>query len=78
MLEALHNAGWRNYSLFLRQDGLLVGYVESANFAKALDAMKAFDVNTRWQNEMREFFVDPQHREADRQIDRLEQVFYLP
>ena len=29
MLEALSAAGWRNYSLFLRQDGLLVGYLET-------------------------------------------------
>jgi L-rhamnose mutarotase len=25
MLEALRQSGWRNYSLFLRPDGLLVG-----------------------------------------------------
>ena len=26
MLTALRDAGWHNYSLFLRDDGLLVGY----------------------------------------------------
>ena len=29
MLRALHRSGWHNYSLFLREDGLLIGYVET-------------------------------------------------
>src|SRR4029453_2156820 len=29
MLRALADTGWRNYSLFLHDDGLLVGYVEA-------------------------------------------------
>ncbi len=29
LLEALRDAGWRNYSLFLRDDGLLIGYAEA-------------------------------------------------
>jgi L-rhamnose mutarotase len=36
MLEALTAAGWRNYSLFLREsDGLVVGYLETDDFAAA-------------------------------------------
>ena len=27
MLDALRETGWNNYSLFLREDGLLVGYL---------------------------------------------------
>ena len=33
MLAALRDTGWRNYSLFLRDDGLLIGYVESDDLA---------------------------------------------
>ena len=29
MLEALRDAGWRNYSLFLSDAGMLVGYFEA-------------------------------------------------
>jgi L-rhamnose mutarotase len=29
MFKALATTGWRNYSLFMRNDGLLVGYVGS-------------------------------------------------
>lgn len=78
MLHALRDTGWHNYSLFLREDGMLVGYVESPDFQKALEGMKHLDVNARWQNEMRDFFEDAQGRDADRQIETLEQVFFLP
>lgn len=77
MLDALRSTGWHNYSLFLREDGLLVGYVESPDFAQAREAMAALEVNQRWQNEMREFFVDSAGRHADKQMAPLEQVFYL-
>jgi L-rhamnose mutarotase len=78
MLDALRSAGWHNYSLFLREDGLLVGYVESPDFEQARAAMANLDVNRRWQAEMREFFVDSSGRDADRRVQPLEQVFYLP
>ena len=58
MLLALRDAGCRNYSLFLRADGLLIGYLETADLAAAQAAMAATDVNARWQAEMGEFFVD--------------------
>ena len=35
MLAALRAAGWRNYSLFLRPDGLLIGYLETEDFEAA-------------------------------------------
>ena len=35
MLAALSEAGWHNYSLFLREDGLLVGYLETEDFDAA-------------------------------------------
>ena len=50
--------GWHNYSLFLRDDGLLIGYVETPDLAAAQAGMAATDVNARWQAEMAEFFED--------------------
>ena len=40
MLAALREAGWGNYSLFLAQDGLLIGYLETDNYQAALDAWR--------------------------------------
>ncbi|MFJ1750789.1 L-rhamnose mutarotase [Streptomyces sp. NPDC088116] len=56
MLQALTECGWRNYSLFLREDGLLVGYLETEDFAAAQAAMAATEVNARWQADMAPFF----------------------
>lgn len=56
MCEALTATGWHNYSLFLREDGLLVGYLETEDFAAAQAAMEKTEVNARWQAEMAPFF----------------------
>jgi L-rhamnose mutarotase len=77
MLAALSAAGWRNYSLFLDDDGLLVGYLETDDFAAALRAMEATDVNARWQAEMAGFFELPDDARPDTGFRRLEEVFHL-
>ena len=73
MLDALREAGWRNYSLFLREDGLLVGYVETDDFEAAQRAMAATEVNERWQRDMAPLF----DARADHALVRLEEVFHL-
>ena len=57
MLRALAATGWDNYSLFLRDDGLLIGYLETDDLAAAQAGMAATEVNARWQAEMGDFFV---------------------
>lgn len=76
MLRALKDTGWNNYSLFLRADGLLIGYVESEDFAAARQAMAQTGVNARWQAEMGEFFVELECR-PDEAFLQLEEVFHL-
>lgn len=56
MLRALRDAGWRNYSLFLAEDGLLVGYFEADDARAAQARMAATAVNARWQREMAALF----------------------
>ena len=77
MLAALHETGWRNYSLFLRDDGLLVGYVEADDLDAAQAAMARTDVNTRWQSEMAEFFTGTDGRPPDEGFVLLTEVFHL-
>ncbi|MGW2222204.1 L-rhamnose mutarotase [Nonomuraea sp. NPDC001684] len=76
MLDALRRAGWHNYSLFLRDDGLLVGYLETADFEAARKAMEATEVNARWQAEMAPFFEDLDGR-PDEGMRPLDEVFHL-
>jgi L-rhamnose mutarotase len=74
MLDALRGAGWHDYSLFLRADGLLVGYLLAEDFAAARAAMDATEVNSRWQAEMADFFVDGR---PDHHMHVLDEVFHL-
>jgi L-rhamnose mutarotase len=76
MLAALTDTGWRNYSLFLRDDGLLIGYVEADDLTAARAGMAATDVNARWQAEMAPFFVDLQGR-PDEAVALLREIFHL-
>jgi L-rhamnose mutarotase len=77
MLDALRSTGWRNYSLFLDDDGLLVGYLETDDFDAAVAGMERTDVNARWQAEMAEFFELPSGERPDTGLRRLEEVFHL-
>ena len=78
MLDALSATGWRNYSLFLhRADGLVVGYLETDDFAAAQAAMAATDVNRRWQAGMAPYFQDLAGQRPDEGLVRLEEYFHL-
>jgi L-rhamnose mutarotase len=77
MRAALLATGWGNYSLFLRDDGLLVGYLETPDFEAAREGMSKLAVNERWQKEMAEFFTNPPGVTADRAMAPLEEVFHL-
>ncbi|MCC6456621.1 MAG: L-rhamnose mutarotase [Caldilineaceae bacterium] len=77
MLQALSECGWRNYSLFLREDGLLVGYFETEDLAAARACMAQREVNTRWQADMAPFFEELGGRRPDEKIMPFEEVFHL-
>jgi L-rhamnose mutarotase len=74
--RAARHRGWRNYSLFVRPDGLLIGYVESDDLAAARAAMAATAVNARWQAAMAPFFADIDGR-PDEGFLLLEEVVHL-
>ncbi len=77
MRQALRETGWRNYSLFVRDDGLLVGYLETDDFEAAQRGMEEREVNARWQAEMAGFFELPGGERPDTGLQRLDEVFHL-
>jgi L-rhamnose mutarotase len=77
MLTALADTGWHNYSLFLREDGLLIGYFETPSLEQALAGMASREVNLRWQREMAAFFLDLGGATPDTGFLQLEEVFHL-
>ncbi len=78
MLAALKRTGWRNYSLFMREDGLLFGYFETPeSFAAARAGMAKEEVNNRWQEFMAPFFEGLSGAHADQGMIELQEVFHL-
>ena len=76
MLEALRDTGWRNYSIFLSDDGRVIGYFETDDLRACLDGMAATEVNGRWQQTMADHFVDLDVS-ADQAFLYLPEVFNL-
>ena len=78
MLDALRRNGWRNYSLFVRKDGTLFGYMETPeNLQTALADMAKEEVNTKWQEFMAPYFESLEGARPDKMMLELEEVFHL-
>jgi L-rhamnose mutarotase len=76
MLAALRESGWHNYTLFMREDGLIFGYFETdTDLATARAQMAATEVNSRWQ-EFMSSFMDASAR-PDETFVQLEEYFHL-
>ena len=76
MLRALQRCGWRDYQLFLREDGLVVGTLLTDDLAAAQAAMEETAVNARWQADMAPFFALADGR-PDRSAEPLDLIFDL-
>ena len=75
MLTALRDSGWRSYSLFLSETGLLIGYFEADDKDLAQARMAATDVNVRWQAQMAELFAGEGN--PDEEFSYVPEVFNL-
>ena len=76
MLDALRAAGWRNYTLFARADGLIFGYFETDDSLQTAQAkMAVTEVNARWQAFMAPY-TDASVR-PDESFVELEEYFHL-
>jgi L-rhamnose mutarotase len=77
MLDALRRTGWHNYSLFMRDDGLLFGYFEAAeSFSASLEGMAKEEINQKWQEFMAPYFESITGR-PDQNMVELDEVFHL-
>lgn len=78
MLDALRRNGWHNYSLFIRDDGLLFGYFETPeSFQAALAGMAKEEINAKWQEFMAPYFENLSGKHADESMLELREVFHL-
>ena len=78
MKNALSRNGWKNYSLFMRPDGLLFGYFEAKeSFKDSLKGMESEKVNTDWQELMSPYFEILEGSTPDQSMLELEEIFHL-
>ncbi len=72
LLQAGADSGNRNYTLFMREDGLVFGYLEAGDWEKAAAAMAKSEVNARWQEYMAPLFeVEARPEQVRVQVERL-------
>ena len=77
MQEAISDVGIKNYSMFIRKDGMAVGYFEAENPEESLRKLGQTDVNRRWQRYVSEYFEGVSGDLEEESIDWLDQYFYL-
>jgi L-rhamnose mutarotase len=76
MLREIEASGRRNYSIFLRDDGMLVGYFETDDLAASDAYLAASSVASRWERDSARFFAGLEGR-PDQGYVQLQQVFQL-
>jgi L-rhamnose mutarotase len=77
MLRAIEAAGRRNYSLFLREDGLLIGYYETDDDAASARSLAENPDTAEWEVEAAGYFVALSGTRPDQGAPRLTEVFHL-
>ncbi len=77
MLAAIRDAGRRNYSLYLREDGLLIGYYETDDDALSAAALAADPRTAEWEATSTDLFVSLSGDRADQSAVQLREVFHL-
>jgi len=77
MLAAIRDAGRRNYSLFLREDGLLIGYYETDDDAASAAALAADPRTATWEAASAELFDSLPGARPDQAATTLPEVFHL-
>jgi L-rhamnose mutarotase len=76
MLRAIVDSGRRNYSLFLRDDGLLIGYYETDSDLESQRRLAENPDTAAWESQMASFFVSLDGR-PDQNARQLDQIFNL-
>ena len=78
LLAEIKAAGLRNYTLWMRPDGLQFGYVECDSWKDACDYLANSEVHTRWQEYMKDYLVTETNSDNGGQpVQMLTNSFFL-
>ena len=77
MLDLLKRAGVSNYSIF-RRDEQLVLVMDVEDFEQTWSQIEADPINTRWQQSMEPYFVPIANLKPGERFPMFQEVFYMP
>lgn len=80
LVIAIKECGFKNNSIFFRNDGTLFNYIEvdeKVDFDLAWEKLTGMDVNKRWQKNMEKFLYKNKESNTGPNIEILEEVFHL-
>jgi L-rhamnose mutarotase len=77
MLRAIEASGRRDYSLFLREDGLLIGYYETDDDAASSRSLAENPDTAEWEAAAADFFEALPGTRPDQGAPQLTEVFHL-
>ena len=78
MKAALNRTGWNNYTLFIRDDGLIFGYFEAVESLQASqEGMAKEAINLKWHEFMAPFFEGIGGSRPDETMIELEEYFHV-
>ncbi|UWZ84582.1 L-rhamnose mutarotase [Occallatibacter riparius] len=78
LLTVLKDAGISDYSIFRRDELLVLTMRIEGDFEAAWKRISEAEVNARWQNAMAEYFAPQQETRPDERFPMMQEVFYLP
>ena len=80
MLDLLKRSGIREYSIFRREEILILVLSIAAKdtFDEVWDRIAADPINTRWQAAMTPYFAPIENLRLNERFPMLQEVFYLP
>lgn len=78
LLTVLEEAGISDYSIFRRDELLVLTMRIEGDFEAAWKRISEAEVNTRWQTAMAAYFAPQQETRPGERFPMMQEVFYLP
>ena len=75
--KALKDSGFRNYSMYYREDGTVFSYLETEDFDKSVEILFKSEVNKKWQEFMEKYFDKTKSDTLGPEIVMLEKIWQL-
>jgi len=77
MNEAIAAAGFRNYSIFAAEQGMLFAYLEHNDLKEGLEELYKTEISRKWQQYMENFFEKQESDKEGPEYIYLKEIYHL-